>query len=89
MQPEMLDGAKSTGFAALNVTHPCKQSILPLLTCISTDAGIIGADKTVAFVIETQDQHSLTIRSMNMQLRTVARQGAPDAALRLKSSNSC
>lgn len=47
--PEILDEAESAGFAGLNITHPCKQSILPLLTDISADAGIIGAVNTVVF----------------------------------------
>ncbi len=45
--PEILDAAESAGFAGLNITHPCKQLVLPLLTDISADAGAIGAINTV------------------------------------------
>ena len=30
--PELLTAAERMGFAGLNITHPCKQAILPLLT---------------------------------------------------------
>lgn len=47
--PEILDEAESAGLAGLNITHPCKQSILPLLTDLSADARMIGAVNTVVF----------------------------------------
>lgn len=47
--PDLLAEAEHNGFAGLNITHPCKQSILPLLTDISADAGRIGAVNTVVF----------------------------------------
>jgi len=47
--PEILDAAESAGFAGLNITHPCKQSILPLLSDISPDACVVGAVNTVVF----------------------------------------
>jgi shikimate dehydrogenase len=45
----MLDAAESLAFAGLNVTHPYKQAILPLLTDLSADARRIGAVNTVLF----------------------------------------
>lgn len=45
--PLILAEAERAGFTGLNVTHPCKQSILPLLTGISPDAANIGAVNTV------------------------------------------
>lgn len=39
--------AESLGFAGLNVTHPFKQGILPLLTELSPEAAAIGAVNTV------------------------------------------
>lgn len=37
------------GFAGLKVTHPCKQSVLPLLSGLSPDARALGAVNTVDF----------------------------------------
>jgi len=45
--PQLLAAAEWMGFAGLNITHPCKQAILPLLTEVSDDARRIGAVNTV------------------------------------------
>lgn len=45
--PELLTAAKRMGFDGLNVTHPCKQAILPLLDELSPDAEALGAVNTV------------------------------------------
>lgn len=45
--PELLTGAERFGFAGLNITHPCKQAVLPLLHALSPDAAAIGAVNTV------------------------------------------
>jgi shikimate dehydrogenase len=47
--PELLTAAERIGFAGLNITHPCKQAILPLLTDLSEDARALGAVNTVLF----------------------------------------
>ena len=47
--PELLTAAERMGFAGLNITHPCKQAILPLLTDVSEDARAVGAVNTVLF----------------------------------------
>jgi shikimate dehydrogenase len=47
--PELLDNAEREGFAGLNITHPCKQAVLPLLHELSDDARAIGAVNTVVF----------------------------------------
>ena len=47
--PELLTAAERLGFAGLNITHPCKQSILPLLAELSEDARALGAVNTVLF----------------------------------------
>jgi len=47
--PELLTAAERLGFAGLNITHPCKQSVLPLLTELSADARALGAVNTVLF----------------------------------------
>ncbi len=44
--PELLIAAERAGFAGLNITHPCKQAVIPLLTDLSEDARVIGAVNT-------------------------------------------
>ncbi len=45
--PEILTAAERFGFAGLNITHPCKQAIIPLLNELSPDAAALGAVNTV------------------------------------------
>jgi shikimate dehydrogenase len=45
--PELLSAAERMGFSGLNVTHPCKQSVIPLLHALSPDAQALGAVNTV------------------------------------------
>jgi quinate/shikimate dehydrogenase (NAD+) len=45
--PELLKAAEWTGFAGLNITHPCKQAVIPLLHELSDDARALGAVNTV------------------------------------------
>ncbi|PPF75815.1 shikimate dehydrogenase [Pseudoclavibacter sp. Z016] len=45
--PEILDWAERLGFDALNITHPCKQSVIPLLDRIDPLARALGAVNTV------------------------------------------
>jgi shikimate dehydrogenase len=45
--PELLLAAERMGFAGLNITHPCKQAIIPLLQELSDDARTLGAVNTV------------------------------------------
>jgi shikimate dehydrogenase len=47
--PRLLDAAQAVGFAGVNITHPCKQSVLSLLDRLSADAEAIGAVNTVVF----------------------------------------
>lgn len=44
---ELLTAAERMGFTGLNITHPCKQAVIPLLTEVSDDAKAIGAVNTV------------------------------------------
>src|SRR3546814_17843978 len=45
----LLDAARAIGFAGVNVTHPFKQAVAPLLVELSDDARAIGAVNTVVF----------------------------------------
>jgi quinate/shikimate dehydrogenase (NAD+) len=47
--PRLIEWAEAAGFDGLNITHPCKQVVLPLLTELSEDARAIGAVNTVVF----------------------------------------
>ena len=45
--PGLLEAAERMGFNGLNVTHPCKQAVLPVLHELSDDASFLGAANTV------------------------------------------
>lgn len=45
--PDLLNELESRGFAGTNITHPCKQTVLPHLTRLSEDAKMLGAVNTV------------------------------------------
>jgi shikimate dehydrogenase len=45
--PDLLRAAEWAGFAGLNITHPCKQAVIPLLHELSDDARALGAVNTV------------------------------------------
>ena len=45
--PEILADAQRAGFAGLNITHPCKQTVIPLLDELSAEATVLGAVNTV------------------------------------------
>jgi shikimate dehydrogenase len=47
--PHLLTTAQEQGFAGVNITHPCKQAVVPLLDELSADAAAIGAVNTVVF----------------------------------------
>jgi len=45
----LLDDVQSQGFAGVNVTYPCKQSVIPLLDELSEDARSLQSVNTVVF----------------------------------------
>ncbi|MBK1657817.1 shikimate dehydrogenase [Paracraurococcus ruber] len=45
--PDLLTAAERMGFDGLNITHPCKQAVLPLLHDLSPEAAALGAVNTV------------------------------------------
>ena len=47
--PELLTAAERMGFTGLNITHPCKQLVIPHLDDLSEDARALGAVNTVLF----------------------------------------
>lgn len=44
---ELLAEAEREGFVGLNVTHPCKQAIIPLLTTLTDESRLVGAVNTI------------------------------------------
>ncbi len=47
--PKLVADIEAAGYAGVNVTHPCKQAIIPLLHELSPDALALGAVNTVLF----------------------------------------
>jgi shikimate dehydrogenase len=47
--PQILDDAERLGFDGLNITHPCKQAVIPFLSELSDDARALDAVNTVLF----------------------------------------
>lgn len=45
--PNLIAKAEREGYAGLNITFPCKQSVIPLLSDLSDDARALGAVNTV------------------------------------------
>jgi quinate/shikimate dehydrogenase (NAD+) len=46
---ELVERARSAGYSGLNVTHPCKQAVVPELDELSEDARAVHAVNTVVF----------------------------------------
>jgi shikimate dehydrogenase len=47
--PALVAGARRLGFTGLNITHPFKQAVIPLLDALTPEARRIGAVNTVVF----------------------------------------
>lgn len=75
--PRLLDAAQSVGFAGVNITHPCKQAVLPLLDRLSADAQAIGAVNTVVFGDGERTGHNTDWSGF----ATPFRRALPDVAL--------
>src|SRR5258706_12924519 len=50
--PDLLVAPRRFAFTGLNVTHPCKQAIIPLLDELSPPARALGAVNTVVFAAD-------------------------------------
>jgi shikimate dehydrogenase len=73
--PELLTAAERTGFAGLNVTHPCKQSVIPLLSELSDEAKGVGAVNTVLL----RDRRRVGHNTDWWGFRESLQRGLPDA----------
>jgi shikimate dehydrogenase len=76
--PELLAAAERMGFTGLNITHPFKQSVLPLLTELSSDARALGAVNTVLL----QDGRRIGHNTDWWGFAQSFRRGLPDVRLR-------
>ena len=76
--PRLLDEAQRKGFAGLNITHPCKQTVIPLLDELSAEAAAIGAVNTVVFTASKRIGYNTDAPGFAEGFR----RGLPDAPLR-------
>ena len=58
--PRLLDESERSGFAGLNITHPCKQSVIQYLTDLSDDARALGAVTPSCFEMEKEQDITRT-----------------------------
>jgi shikimate dehydrogenase len=75
--PDLLTAAERMGFNGLNITHPCKQLVLPLLHDLSDDARAIGAVNTVVL----KDGKRIGYNTDASGFAAAFRRGLPDARL--------
>lgn len=75
--PRLLELAEALGFAGLNITHPCKQAVLPLLHEVSADARALGAVNTVVLRGGRRIGHNTDHSGFAEGFR----RGLPDAAM--------
>ncbi len=73
----LLGAAVELGFDALNITHPIKQAMVPLLDQVSPGAEAIGAVNTVLVVDGMTVGHNTDVTGFGRAFR----EGIPDAAL--------
>lgn len=78
-----LRSAQERGFAGVNVTHPCKQIVLPLLDELSEDAAALGAVNTVVFQAGRRFGHNTDWWGFAESFRRGLRDASMDAALLL------
>ena len=76
--PDLLTAAERMGFNGLNITHPCKQLVLPLLHDLSDDARAIGAVNTVVL----RDGKRIGHNTDASGFAAAFRRGLPGARLR-------
>lgn len=74
---ELVRAARELGFDALNITHPCKQTVLRGLDDLSPDARLLGAVNTVLF----RDGRSLGLNTDHSGFAAGLRDGLRDPAL--------
>ncbi len=76
--PQLLNDVQAQGFAGVNITHPCKQAVIPLLDELSEEAAAIGAVNTVIFSAGQRIGHNTDCLGFAASFR----RGLPDVAKR-------
>jgi len=76
---DIVAAARTMGFAGLNVTHPCKQTVLEHLDELSADAAALGAVNTVVF---GDDGRTVGHNTDGTGFAASFARGLPDAELR-------
>ncbi|MFZ0139516.1 MAG: shikimate dehydrogenase [Aeromicrobium sp.] len=74
---QLLDFAVELGFDGLNVTHPVKQAMVPLMDRVTPEAEAIGAINTVLIDDGVTTGHNTDVTGFDKAFRA----GLPDAAL--------
>lgn len=75
--PDLLVAAERMGFQGLNITHPCKQAVIPLLHRLSDEAAALGAVNTVVLQGGERVGHNTDCSGFGASFRV----GLPGAAL--------
>lgn len=75
--PELLTALASQGYAGVNVTHPYKQAIIPLLDSLSEQAARLGAVNTVSFAGGRRTGYNTDVTGFAASFR----RGLPGAAV--------
>ncbi|MEU8588282.1 shikimate dehydrogenase [Streptomyces sp. NPDC048664] len=75
--PELVARARAEGLRGVGVTHPCKQSVLPVLDRLSPEAEAIGAVNTIVFDAQGATGHNTDGTGFMASLR----HGLPGARL--------
>lgn len=75
--PELLVAAERMGFQGLNITHPCKRAVIPLLHRLSDEAASLGAVNTVVLQGGERVGHNTDCSGFGASFRD----GLPGAAL--------
>ena len=75
--PQLLDEAELRGLSGLNITHPCKQLVIPFLDELSDEARDLGAVNTVVLQAGRRIGHNTDWWGFAESFR----RGLPDAAL--------
>jgi len=74
----LLASAEREGYAGVNVTHPCKQAVIPHLTDLTDDARALGAANTVVLRDGARIGHNTDWWAFRQSMRS----GLPGASLR-------
>ncbi|MCM2577797.1 shikimate dehydrogenase [Streptomyces meridianus] len=74
---DLVRAARDLGFDGLNITHPCKQLVIPHLDHLSPQAGELGAVNTVVFEDGRAVGHNTDVTGFTASFA----RGLPDASL--------